>query len=208
VGLGAGFSNTTSGGNTFVGEWAGYNTTGQGNTFIGTNFTGFGAGYLVTTGSRNTILGAYNGNQGGLDIRTSNNFIVLSDGDGNPRVFYSPAANALNLQTNSTAVARIQASDQIAVTNGSTVALTGAELGAAMVCVYDNASGNGAVFFANYVGATILVASDAAGSFATSDTAGRFCVYKNSGSHTLTFKNNIGSTAQMSFVLYASQASS
>jgi hypothetical protein len=42
---------------------------------------------LVTTGSNNTILGAYNGNQGGLDIRTSSNNIVLSDGDGNPRLY-------------------------------------------------------------------------------------------------------------------------
>jgi hypothetical protein len=39
----------------------------------------------MTTGSKNTILGGYNGNQGGLDIRTSSNNIVLSDGDGNPQ---------------------------------------------------------------------------------------------------------------------------
>ena len=32
------------------------------------------------------ILGSYDGNQGGLDIRTGNNNIVLSDGDGNPRL--------------------------------------------------------------------------------------------------------------------------
>ena len=39
----------------------------------------------MTTGTKNTILGSYSGNSGGLDIRTSNNYIVLSDGDGNPR---------------------------------------------------------------------------------------------------------------------------
>ena len=43
----------------------------------------------MTTGSRNTIIGRYNGNQGGLDIRTSSNNIVLSDGDGNPRLHSS-----------------------------------------------------------------------------------------------------------------------
>jgi hypothetical protein len=42
----------------------------------------------MTTGSSNTILGGYSGNQGGLDIRTSSNNIVLSDGDGNPRQYY------------------------------------------------------------------------------------------------------------------------
>ena len=41
----------------------------------------------MTTGSNNTVHGsATTGNQGGLDIRTSSNNIVLSDGDGNPRV--------------------------------------------------------------------------------------------------------------------------
>jgi hypothetical protein len=42
----------------------------------------------MTTGSNNTILGAYSGNQGGLDIRTASNYIVLSDGDGNPRGYF------------------------------------------------------------------------------------------------------------------------
>jgi hypothetical protein len=41
----------------------------------------------MTTGSKNTIVGIYSGNQGGLDIRTASNRIVLSDGDGNPRLY-------------------------------------------------------------------------------------------------------------------------
>jgi hypothetical protein len=49
----------------------------------------------ITTGSKNTILGRYNGNQGGLDIRTSSNNIVLSDGDGNPRGYYSHSGGVI-----------------------------------------------------------------------------------------------------------------
>jgi hypothetical protein len=64
----------------FVGQASGYNTTSTQNVFVGQQ-----AGYYVTSGQKNTILGRYNGNQGGLDIRTSSNYIVLSDGDGNPR---------------------------------------------------------------------------------------------------------------------------
>jgi hypothetical protein len=100
IGRQTGFNTATSGsdipmGNTFVGRFAGYsNTTGSGNVYIGYRATGeYGAGHLVTTGSKNTILGGYNGNQGGLDIRTTSNNIVLSDGDGNPRVQIS--ANGL-----------------------------------------------------------------------------------------------------------------
>jgi hypothetical protein len=87
VGHQAGFSNTTGASNTVIGVGAGYSlTTGLGNTFVGNaGFVDRGPGGLVTTGSKNTILGGYNGNQGGLDIRTASNRIVLSDGDGNPR---------------------------------------------------------------------------------------------------------------------------
>ena len=53
---------------------------------------GYGAGSTITTGTKNTIIGAYSGNQGSLDIRTASNYIVLSDGDGNPRAYWNGAA--------------------------------------------------------------------------------------------------------------------
>lgn len=93
VGFGAGRSsnaNTTSADNTCIGAYAGYNlTTGSKNTYIGGSIQNGGAGYLMTSGSKNTILGLFNGNQGGLDIRTASNWIVLSDGDGNPRGYFN-----------------------------------------------------------------------------------------------------------------------
>jgi hypothetical protein len=95
-GAGAGYSNTTGGGNTIIGAVAGYAlTTGQGNTFIGGAINGVtdASGRFITTGSKNTILGCYSGNQGGLDIRTASNYIVLSDGDGNPRGFFDGSGN-------------------------------------------------------------------------------------------------------------------
>ena len=79
----AGYSNTTAENGTFIGFYAGQASTGAANTFIGS-----GAGYLVTSGSKNTIIGGYSGNQSSLDIRTSSNYIVLSDGDGNPRMYF------------------------------------------------------------------------------------------------------------------------
>jgi hypothetical protein len=91
IGQGAGFTSTATGNvfNTLVGATAGYGlTSGKNNTFIGAGSTTAGAGYYVTTGSQNVILGGYNGNQGSLDIRTANNYIVLSDGDGNPRGYF------------------------------------------------------------------------------------------------------------------------
>jgi hypothetical protein len=92
VGSGAGRSSTTSGNNTLIGGDAGAALTGGSNTFIGA-----GVGQLITTGTKNTIIGSYNGNQGGLDIRTSSSNIVLSDGDGNPRLKMSSTGQLSSL---------------------------------------------------------------------------------------------------------------
>ena len=88
VGYQAGYTNTTGTYNVFIGHQAGYATTGSSNTFVGKQSNGNGSGELVTTGSKNSIFGGYNGNQGSLDIRTASNYIVLSDGDGNPRGYF------------------------------------------------------------------------------------------------------------------------
>ena len=81
VGYQAGFTNNNNA-NTFLGYQAGYSANEVSNTFVGAS-----AGSSVSSGSKNTILGRFNGNENGLDIRTSSNNIVLSDGDGNPRVW-------------------------------------------------------------------------------------------------------------------------
>jgi hypothetical protein len=96
VGYQAGYSNSSGQESVFVGETAGYSTTGGDNTFIGR-----GAGTSVTSGYANTIIGKYSGNQGGLDIRTSNNYIVLSDGSGNPYVYGYNGYLALNANSGS-----------------------------------------------------------------------------------------------------------
>jgi hypothetical protein len=91
--------NTTSSNSTAVGYQAGYVSTGQRNAFFGyqagfanttgesNTYIGRSAGEVMTTGVNNTIIGRFSGNQGGLDIRTLSNYIVLSDGDGNPRMW-------------------------------------------------------------------------------------------------------------------------
>lgn len=98
VGYQAGYNTTTGYRNVFVGEYSGWtNTTGSWNTFVGHY-----SGQLMTTGSGNTIIGRYDGNQGGLDIRTASNYIVLSDGDGNPRGYFDNSGYFYAGQTNGT----------------------------------------------------------------------------------------------------------
>jgi len=88
IGAGCGYVLTTGTGNVFVGQGAAYFTTGSSNTFIGSQ-----SGGSVTTGSNNTILGGFSGNSGGLDIRTSNNNVVIADGSGNIRLYANSSGN-------------------------------------------------------------------------------------------------------------------
>jgi len=118
IGYTAGYSVTTGQSNTYLGWETGYVNNGSFNTFLGryagrsatsglsNTFVGTNSGYLITAGAKNTIIGTYNGNQGGLNITTSSNHIVLSDGDGNPRFFikstglpYSPASYSTTTAT-------------------------------------------------------------------------------------------------------------
>jgi hypothetical protein len=92
VGYQAGYSNVTATYNTLIGYQTGYSLTGNAGTGANT-FIGNQAGYFVTSGTKNVIIGGYGGNAGGLDIRTANNYIVLSDGDGNPRQIIDSSGN-------------------------------------------------------------------------------------------------------------------
>lgn len=86
-GAGSGSVISTGAENTLIGYFAGGSlSSGNKNLFIG-GAQGNGSGGLITTGSSNTVIGSFSGNQGGLDIRTSSNRIVLSDGDGTIRYY-------------------------------------------------------------------------------------------------------------------------
>ena len=70
------------------------NSAGQGITEGDHNILiGDGAGSLITTGSKNIVIGEYNGNESGLDIRTSSNNIILADADANIRMRIDNSGN-------------------------------------------------------------------------------------------------------------------
>jgi hypothetical protein len=86
IGLGdRALSTLSSGGghNIAIGDLSGQTfSSGQYNITIGDR-----CGREMTTGDYNVILGGFDGQNSDLDIRTSNNNIVLSDGQGNVRYF-------------------------------------------------------------------------------------------------------------------------
>ena len=145
VGYRAGYSLTNAGGqtgrNTFVGMEAGYNSNGDINTFVGQ-----GSGSSITSGRSNTILGRYNGNQGGLDIRTSSNNIVLSDGDGNPRVVVNSSGNLTCGATSSTFAGSSYRAGFAAANNVMAIHRTSGTEGVAISFVNQNNSVSGQIY--------------------------------------------------------------
>jgi hypothetical protein len=116
MGRGALLTNVSGSYNVGIGALAFALTTGSYNTGIGRN-----AGGSISSGSKNTIIGNYSGNGGGLDIRTASNYIVLSDGDGNPRAYWNGAdATFGGLIGTSAAAATIASATTIAPTKSIT----------------------------------------------------------------------------------------
>ena len=92
--------------NVAIGQYAmQYYTSAENNIAIGKNALaavttptyntaiGHSAGSAITTGAKNVLIGRYNGNENNLDIRTSSNNIVLSDGDANIRMRIDSSGN-------------------------------------------------------------------------------------------------------------------
>ena len=96
----------------------------------------------------------------------------------------------------------VGASSAVALTNGSTVLLTSATAGAAIITVYESGSGNGGVFFVNYSGTVVKLAGDGD----VTDTGSTFAVYKSAGSHTCTLKNRYGISRSFAIGVYSAAA--
>jgi hypothetical protein len=97
IGTAAGFTTASTNNNTYIGQGTGYEATGTQNTYVGCPSSTQNCGGLMQGGNYNTIIGNYSGNNGGLDIRNSSNYIVLSDGQGNPAMYRQWAGSDWNV---------------------------------------------------------------------------------------------------------------
>ena len=100
----------------------------------------------------------------------------------------------------SAGVGRIGA-NTISVADDATVSIAGAgEASIAHIYVYERSSGSGGIFTAGYSPASAVVVSSGY-NFSATDTDGAICVISTINSHTITFKNRIGSTATFKIMI-------
>jgi len=141
VGAGSLTANLNGNNNTAIGQSALGTATGSNNTAVGS-----AAGSLITNGNKNTIIGNYDGNQGGLDIRTASNYIVLSDGDGNPRAYWNGANATFGGTLTATTITGTQVNSDNLRLDGNTLSSTDTN---GNIVVAPN--GTGITTFSNYL---------------------------------------------------------
>jgi len=123
---------------------------------------------------------------------TARNYFAGRTDVGNTRVEASNNWNGV----------KVDATDGVSIASAGTVTLTSTLCGAVLITVYETASGDGGVFFANYSGTVTKLAGDGE----ATDTGSTFAVYKSAGSHTLTIKNKYANTRAFRISMVASQA--
>ena len=88
----------------------------------------------------------------------------------------------------------------VSVADDSTIALTDNDGSIAHVYIYERGSGSGGIFTVGFGPASAVVVSSGH-TFSTSDTDGAICLISGTNSHTITFKNNIGSTGNFRIMM-------
>jgi hypothetical protein len=102
------------------------------------------------------------------------------------------AGNILHQATNETAAFIHRGPYNIA--NGGTKTLD--VQNGSLIFVSENNTGDGALFHACYISATVTIIANPSGRFANTDTASKICVFKSAANGYATLKNNAGSTFQ------------
>jgi hypothetical protein len=170
-------------------------TTGDSNIGIGYN-----AGDVITTGLNNTIIGyASDPSAVGASNQTVVGYATTGVAD-NSVTLGNSSVTAVYIPNESMITSQAATS----MADDATISLF-AEAGAAMVYVYDTFSGEGGAFFCTYTDAVVKVAGSA--NTENSDSDGSLCVYKSTGSHTVTVKNRLGGTKNIAITVMSAKAS-
>jgi hypothetical protein len=152
-------------------------TTGNYNTGVG-----YRAGNALTSGAKNTIIGAYTGNMGGMDIRSSSNNIVLSDGDGNPLIHTVVSMN--HTAGNVDVTQNASSGNHITIAQGATVDLFGSGNAFSGVFIINDFTSSGRVAMVMTGGNSISIIHQTGGgsifSIGSSPASGSIGIYLSS----------------------------
>ena len=153
---------------------------------------------------------------------TGNISFIDSDDTNQGRIQYDHSTNRLKIRVNdaehmqiesdgttstseTTGIGRFGSTSGVSVADDATLTVNtpSKSAGGYIITAYDTSSGTGGCFFATFRGGTTLIAEGISGDCSNADTDGKLCVFKSSGSHTITFKNRLGATRTFYICCYS-----
>ena len=178
-----------------------------GGNYTGTTKTGW-AGILgrkdnATSGEYGGYMAFYTRTNGTapaerMRISSAGNLLIGTQSDyGTGNTLQVSGGNIRHYLNNETCA--ITHNGSMTVANGGTKTVTVTNGG--LIFISENNTGDGALFYAGYKSATVVVIADPNGRYAGTNTAGKACLYKSANNGTATFINNLGSS--LSFTIYA-----
>jgi hypothetical protein len=175
---------------------------------------------LKLDGSSNTTRGVFIRNTGGSahgylhtdgnlkiiaeDSGKSINFYTADDGSGTARMTidgtglatFSNAvtfSNGITVKDAADGMAQIQTVGEVTIADDASITLSTSSNQGALISVYHNTLGAAILFYVTYT-AVAQILSDPNSLGSASDTDGKMCMIKSASSHSMTFKNRLGSS--------------
>jgi len=113
---------------------------------------------------------------------------------------YSFAPDKFLGQATDIAGIRISSNSTVSLANDSSLTISLTTAGALLISAYDQGSGTGSLWLCNYTNTAFLLAATSL--TAATDTAGSLCVFKSANSHTITLRNRLGTTRNISIAIF------
>ena len=115
----------------------------------------------------------------------------------------------VTINSSTTGVGRIghNVTQFVTLADDASLQIQSGTIGMYQVHIYERSSGAGAIYHCDYDGTTALKTSFPAGNtgFATTDSDGSWCLFKNDNSHVVTFKNRLGSSRTFHFLILGAE---
>ena len=159
---------------------------------------GAASGYVQGASNAFNVVG---GTNQALNLTAQGTGVITATTNGTERARIT-TGGIITMQSTTANGVYIQSGADLSMASNATVTLTSATAGACLILIYDTASGEGGMFWANFSAAVTKVVGDGA----ATDTGTGIAVYKSAGSHVTTLRNRYAVTRNFRIAVYSAQA--
>jgi hypothetical protein len=134
-----------------------------------------------------------------INVQTNHPLIFNTNNTERARI---TSGGIFTMQSSTANGVYIQSGSEVTLASNATITITSATAGACVILVYDVGSGEGGMFWANYIAVVTKVVGDGS----ATDAGAGIAVYKSAASHTTTIKNRYAISKNFRIAVYSAQA--